>query len=30
MLAQIPSDTHAGRRDRAILLTGIAAALRRS
>ena len=30
MLARIPTDTHAGRRDRAILLTGIAAALRRS
>lgn len=30
MLAQIPADTHAGRRDRAILLTGLAATLRRS
>ena len=30
MLAEIPTDTHVGRRDRAILLTGIAATLRRS
>ena len=30
MLAQIPTNTHAGRRDRALLLTGIAATLRRS
>lgn len=30
MLQTIPTDTHAGRRDRAILLTGLAATLRRS
>jgi integrase len=30
MLTRIPRDTHAGRRDRALLLTGIAGALRRS
>jgi integrase len=30
MLAAIPKDKHAGRRDRALLLVGIAAALRRS
>ncbi|MGO9899024.1 MAG: site-specific integrase [Solirubrobacteraceae bacterium] len=30
MLARIPTYTHAGRRDRALLLTGIAGALRRS
>jgi site-specific recombinase XerD len=30
MLRQIPSSTHAGRRDRALLLTGIAGAFRRS
>ena len=30
MLQRIPKDTHAGRRDRALLLTGIAGAFRRS
>ena len=30
MLSRIPTGTHAGRRDRALLLTGIAGALRRS
>jgi site-specific recombinase XerD len=30
MLRRIPTDTHAGRRDRALLLTGIAGAFRRS
>jgi integrase len=30
MLRRIPADTHAGRRDRALLLTGIAGAFRRS
>jgi site-specific recombinase XerD len=30
MLDRIPADTHAGRRDRALLLTGIAATLRRA
>jgi integrase len=30
MLQRIPGDTHAGRRDRALLLTGIAGAFRRS